>query len=333
MTSPRFLRNSLLLTLLPTFTFTACGPVQVLFGTKVHLAKTPVTTIEAQLSGDPGLAPGQKEPLIASFTASDNKIYVTEGAGKGKIMWSELTVAPTVVTVNKKGVVSLARDPRVSDGKTGHVTITVPTHPNLRADLDIVFRYDVPFTSSYAGASGSNGTDGSNGMDGSSGSMGSMDPNSPSAGGNGGDGTSGGDGSNGSDGGDGPPLQVFVTLRPGDHPLLQIGITAPGHKERFYLVDPQGGSLAVTDVGGSGGRGGSGGKGGRGGSGGIGQPNGMDGHSGLDGHDGMSGSDGRAGTISVTYDPQAQPYLASIKLKNPGAPAPKMIEGPVAPLW
>jgi hypothetical protein len=318
---------------LPILAFTGCGSIQVLIGTKVHLAKTPVTTIEAQLSGDPGLAPGQKEPLIASFTASDNKIYTTEGAGKGKIMWSELTTTATVVTINKKGVVSLARDPRLSDGKTGHVTITVPTHPGLRADFDIAFRYDVPFISNYAGADGSNGINGSNGTDGSSGSIGSMDPNNPSAGGNGGDGTSGGDGSNGGDGSDGPPVQVFVTLRTVERPLLQVGITAPAHKERFYLVDPQGGSLTISDVGGSGGRGGSGGKGGRGGSGGIGQPNGMDGHSGLDGHDGMSGSDGRAGPISVTYDPQAKPYLNALKFKNPGGPAPQMHQAPVAPLW
>jgi hypothetical protein len=163
-----------------------------------------------------------------------------------------------------------------------------------------------------------------------------MDPDNPSAGGNGSDGTSGSDGSNGGDGGDGPSLQVFVTLRPGQqgqHSLLQVGITAPGHKERFYLVDTQGGSLAITDVGGSGGNGGRGGKGGSGGSGGIGSPNGSDGRSGSDGHDGMSGSDGRAGSISVTYDPQASPYLNMLKLKNPGGPAPQMQQAPVAPLW
>jgi hypothetical protein len=333
MTSSRSTLWPICLALVPILALAGCGSIQVGLGMKVHLAKTPVTSMAAQLSGDPGLAPGQKEPLIATFAGVAGKTWLTEGAGKGKIMWSELSVTATVVTVNKKGVVSLARDPRISDGKTGHVTITAPSHPDLRADIDIPFRYDIAFVSSYAGPSGSDGMNGTNGSDGLSGSPGSMDPNNPSAGGNGGDGTNGSDGTNGGDGGNGPPVQVFVTLRSGPHPLLQVGITAPGHKERFYLVDPQGGSLTIRDLGGSGGRGGSGGKGGSGGSGGIGQPNGSDGHSGMDGSDGRPGSDGRAGPIAVTYDPTAKPYIAALKLSNPGGPAPQLQQAPVAPLW
>src|SRR5262249_60470210 len=75
---------------------------------------------------------------------------------------------------------------RLSDGGMGHVTVTVPSHPDVRAaELDIPFRYDVKFTANFSGSSGMQGSDGINGIDGSSGMMGSLDPNHPSAGGNG----------------------------------------------------------------------------------------------------------------------------------------------------
>ena len=35
----------------------------------------------------------------------------------------------------------------------------------------------------------------------------------------------------------------------------------------------------------------------------------------------MSGSSGNGGTITVTYDPQAKPFLAILKLSNLGWPA------------
>jgi len=238
-----------------------------------------------------------------------------------------------VVSVNKKGVLSLPRDPRISDGKTGQVTITAPSHPDLHAELDIPLRYNYPFVSSFSGVSGSNGTNGSSGTDGTNGSPGSTDPDNPSPGGNGGDGTNGSDGSDGGPGGDGPPVQVQATLRSGPHPLLQFGVTVAGHKERFYLVDPQGGSLTVKSDGGSGGSGGQGGRGGNGGSGGSGTPPGMGGNGGSSGRDGSNGSAGNGGSITVTYDPQVKPFLAMIHLSNPGGPAPVFQEAPVAPLW
>lgn len=198
----------------------------------------------------------------------------------------------TVVSVNKKGVITLPQDPRVSDGKTGHVSITVPSHPGVSAELDIPLRYNYNFVSTFAGSSGMSGMNGTNGTDGMSGSMGSLDPNNPSAGGDGTNGSNGTDGTNGGDGGPGPAVQVRVALRAGSQPLLQVGVTSPGHKERFYLVDPQGGSMTVKSDGGAGGAGGKGGSGGRGGSGGIGSPNGSNGSDGSSGHDGSSGSDG-----------------------------------------
>jgi hypothetical protein len=313
---------------------TGCSAIQVKLGLRVSLPKTPVASIEASLPNNPGIAPGQKNPLVVEVTQPDGKVLVTSGKGKGKVMWKDLTVTPTVVTVNKKGVLSLPYDPRVSDGKTGHVTITVPSHPGITTELDVPVRYDVAFTSSYSGNSGFNGTNGTNGIDGSAGTNGSTDPDNPSPGGNGGDGTNGTDGSDGGDGGDGPAVQVFATLRAGPHPLLQIGVTAAGAKrERYFLVDPNGGSLTVKSLGGSGGSGGSGGRGGAGGAGGSGIPPGFSGNAGQNGRDGSSGRDGNGGPITVTYDPSVQPYLSTLRFSNPGGPAPVLQQAPVAPLW
>jgi hypothetical protein len=127
-------------------------------------------------------------------------------------------------------------------------------------------------------------------------------------------------------------VQIRVALRSGSHPLLQVDVTVPGGEEVF-LVDPQGGSLTVAADGGSGGSGGRGGRGGRGGSGGIGTPNGSSGRDGMDGRNGWDGSSGRGGSITVTYDPAAAPYLGAIHLSNRGGPAPVFNEETVAPLW
>jgi len=309
-----------------------CTAVKVKLGMKVYLAKTPVASIKASLPNGPGIAPGEKSPLIVIVTEPDGKVLQTEGKGGGKVMWKDLTVTATVASVNQKGVLTLPHDPRKSEGQTPHVTITVPSHPDVRTELDVPVRYNYKFVSNFDGGSGSSGMNGMDGMDGASGSPGSMDPNNPSPGGDGGNGTDGSNGQDGGPGGDAPPVQIEVTFRSGSHPLLQVAVIAPGHK-RFYLVDPQGGSLTVTADGGPGGSGGSGGRGGRGGSGGIGTPDGNSGRDGLDGRSGFDGPQGRGGSISVTYDPQAKPYLNLIHLSNRNGPAPVFKEQPVAPLW
>ncbi|HEY6372797.1 MAG TPA: hypothetical protein VIX37_19630 [Candidatus Sulfotelmatobacter sp.] len=234
---------------------TGCASLQVKMGWKVYLDRTPVVSMQASVPKGPGIGPGQKSPLVVWFTGPNGKVFVTEGEGQGKVMWKDLNVAATVVTANQKGIVSLPKDPRISDGKVPHVTITVPSHPDLRAELDIPVRYDENYVSNLSGSKGSDGTNGLDGMDGTSGSMGSMDPNRPSPGG---DGTNGSDGSNGGDGGaggDAPPLQIRVAFRAGSHPLLQVAVSAAG-RQKLYLVDPQGGSLTVKADGGSGGSGG-----------------------------------------------------------------------------
>jgi hypothetical protein len=310
---------------------TGCAAVQVKLGMKVYLERIPIMSIAVSQPKRPGIAPGEKSPLVVMVTRPDGKVLATEGEGHGKILWKDLTVTPSVGAA-KKGVVSLPQDPRISDGKTMHVAITVPSHPDMRAEMDIPVQYDRKFSAGFSGSSGSSGTDGSNGMDGSSGSAGSLDPDHPSAGGNGSDGTNGSNGQNGGNGGDGPSVQVRVALRPGDHPLLQIGVSAGG-RESLYLVDPQGGSLKVSSDGGSGGSGGKGGSGGRGGSGGIGSPNGSSGRDGSSGSDGSDGSSGRGGSIAVTYDPQVKPYLGVVRLSNSGGPRPVYREETVGPLW
>jgi hypothetical protein len=320
------------LALASAFVLTGCSSIQVRLGQRISLAKTPVTSIEASLFKDPGIAPGQKTSLIATLVGPNGAVLVTEGAGKGKVLWKDLLVTTSVVTVNKKGVLSLSRDARVSDGKTGHVTITVPSQPGIRADLDVPVRYNISFVSNFSGTGGSSGFNGTDGMSGSSGSMGSIDGNNPSAGGDGTDGTNGSDGQDGGAGGDGPPVQVKIALRSGTHPLLQLSVSAAGHKERFYLVDPQGGSLSVASNGGAGGSGGKGGRGGSGGSGGIGIPSGQNGRDGLDGRDGSNGREGDAGAITVIYDPQTKPFLTAIHITSNG-PHPVFQEEPVAPLW
>jgi hypothetical protein len=311
---------------------TGCTPLKVRLGWKVYLDKTPLASIQASLPKSPGIAPGEKSPLVATLTEPDGKVLVTEGQGQGKVLWKDLKVAAVVVTTNQKGIVSLPRDPSVSDGKVAHVTITVPSHPDIRAELDIPVTYNYKFISNFSGSGGSSGSNGSDGLDGTSGSMGSMDPNNPSAGG---DGSNGTDGSNGQDGGpgeDAPPVQVRVAIRSGSHPLLQVGVTALG-QQKFYLVDPQGGSLTVKADGGPGGSGGRGGRGGRGGSGGMGSPSGRSGSDGSSGRSGFDGPSGRAGSITVTYDPQTKPFLTAIHLSNQGGPPPAFNEEPVAPLW
>ena len=309
-----------------------CAAVQVKLGMKVYLAKTPITSIDVSQPKGPGIGPGQNSPLVVEVTQLDGKVLKTEGAGKGKVLWQDLVVTPTVVAVNKKGVLTLPKDPRKSEGKLPHVTITVPSHPELRAELDIPLRYDYGFVSNFSGSDGSSGTSGSDGSSGTSGSPGSLDPDNPSPGGNG---TNGGDGSNGQDGGpggDAPPVQIQVALRPGSPPLLQASVSAAGHK-RLYLVDPQGGSLTVKADGGPGGSGGRGGRGGEGGAGGTGTPSGSSGSNGSDGRNGSDGSPGKGGSITVTYDPQVKPYLAVIHPSSQNGPKPIFQEAPVAPLW
>jgi hypothetical protein len=326
-------KSAICIGVLSLLTLGGCSRVRVRLGQRVELEKIPMASMDARLADDPAIVPGQKAPLIATLTATDGTLWTTEGRGKGKILWKDLVVTTTLVSANKKGIISLSSDPRVSDGKTGHVIITAPTQPALRVELEIPLRYDYHYRADFTGSSGSSGLDGTAGSDGISGAMGSIEPEHPSAGGNGSSGSGGSNGQSGSAGSDAPPIQVRVAVRAGSHPLLQLGVSASGYRERFYLVDPQGGSLTVHSSGGSGGSGGKGGRGGRGGAGGVGLPSGSSGSDGTNGLDGTSGSSGNAGSITLIYDPKAKSFLSTVNLVNPGGPAPVLKEEQVAPLW
>jgi hypothetical protein len=304
------------------------------FQHRVDLKKVPIVSIQAAQANGPGIAPGDKSPLIVTVVQPDGKTLTTEGKGHGTVRWKDLTVASTVASVNTKGVLALSSDPRSSEGQLPHVSVSVPSHPDVHAaELEVPLRYDRNYSATFSGARGSSGSDGQSGLDGSSGSMGSTDPEHPSAGGNGSDGTNGTDGGNGDNGGDGPPVHMLVTLRQAANgPLLQVSVSS-GKTQKLFLVDPRGGSLTITSAGGAGGSGGKGGRGGRGGSGGIGSPNGSSGSDGLSGHDGMDGWPGKGGPIFVTYDSGVKPYLGAIQLRNPGGPAPIVNEAAVGPLW
>jgi hypothetical protein len=144
------------LALAALFGLCGCSSVKVHLGMTVRLAKIPVTTIEASMPNGAAIAPGEKAPLVVTFTTPDGKTWVTEGKGKGKVLWNDITVQPTLVTF-KKGTFTLPRDPRTSEGKIGHIDIAVPSHPDLHAALDIPLRYNYPFKSNYAGPSGTSG--------------------------------------------------------------------------------------------------------------------------------------------------------------------------------
>jgi hypothetical protein len=154
-----------------TFALSGCA----VFSPKVDLKKIPVASIEATQANGTGIAPGDKSPLVVTVTEANGKQLKTEGKGKGPVRWRDLAVTSTVASANNKGVLALSKDPRDSEGKLPHVTIAVPSHPDVKAvDLDIPVRYDRAFKISFSGSSGSSGWDGQDGSDGSNGSTGSI---------------------------------------------------------------------------------------------------------------------------------------------------------------
>jgi hypothetical protein len=326
-----------------------CSSLAVSLGLRVRLDKLPVTALSASLVDGRGapvsaLAPGQSARLVVVATA-DGKRYPSVGAGHGKVALNNYTISSTVVTVSKRGSVSLSADPRMSEGKVAHIHIVPVAHPNMAADLDVPVRYDIAYSADFSGANGMNGFDGTTGLDGTSGTDGTPGTTDPTTGltspqgpgGNGTDGGNGGDGDDGQNGSPGQSVHIWVRMASGTKQLLQIKV-AGGGSQLFYLVDPNGGSLKVTTDGGRGGRGGQGGRGGRGGSGGSGFPPGFAGSDGRRGSDGRDGAGGAAGTIQISVDPAAQPFLKCITWSNrsgdglPG-PSPTITVEPIAPLW
>jgi len=117
------------MTLVSALALSGCAAVQVKLGMKVYLAKTPVASIEASQPKGPGIAPGQKSPLVVVVTEPDGKVLQTEGAGHGKVLWKDLKVTASVVTANQKGVLSLAKDP---ESATGNFRMSPSRCPAIR---------------------------------------------------------------------------------------------------------------------------------------------------------------------------------------------------------
>lgn len=309
-----------------------CASARVRLGWRVRLDDIPIRSVSASLPNGPGIAPGEKSPLVVVITEPNGATLQTEGKGHGKVLWQDLQVTASLASVNRKGILSLPPDPRMTEGKVAHVAVALPNSPDIHAELDVPVRYNYNFSANFSGGSGSSGMNGSDGTDGTSGSIGSMDPNNPSAGGNGSNGTDGSNGQDGATGYDAPSAQVRVALKAGSRPLLEVSVSAAG-RETFYLVDPDGGSLTVKADGGDGGSGGKGGRGGHGGAGGTGTPNGSNGTDGTDGRNGWDGWQGKGGRITVTYDAQARPFLGILHFSNKNGPPPVFKEEPVGPMW
>jgi hypothetical protein len=121
---------------------TGCSPLQVWMGRRTPLDKTPITTVGMTLNQGLGMAPGDKWPLVVAATKPDGTTLRTDGDGAGRLYWEDLQIKATVVTVGAKGIVTLPEDPRLSDGQAPHLSITVPSHPDLKAELDIPLHYD-----------------------------------------------------------------------------------------------------------------------------------------------------------------------------------------------
>ena len=296
---------------------TGCTSIKVALGLRTRLQDVPVTSLSASLSPGPSLAPGETARLVIVAATNDGKQLVTVGPGHGKVLFSSFTYTSTIAQVGKRGVVSLPADPRISEGRLPHIRITAINHPEVSADLDVPVRYDVDFKADLSGKAGFDGADGTAGAAGRAGLDGSKDPNNASAGGDGGPGDDGGPGGDGGNGEPGSAVHVWLTLKAAPHPLLQARV-ADGSDEELFLIDPNGGSLEVDANGGIGGAGGRGGAGGAGGAGGSGTPDGKTGSAGGNGPDGQPGKNGAPGTIIVSVDPQAKPFLDRLYLSNYG---------------
>jgi hypothetical protein len=315
----------------------ACTSIELGLGLRTRLDTVPVTAVQVALVPGPALAPGASVQLVLTAVTADARKLVTEGPGQGTVLYDSYSFTGSVAQVSAQGVVTLAADPRLSDGRTPHVHVAVNGHPGLVADIDIPVHYNVGYKADFSGHAGSPGFNGADGMAGMSGSPGSLDPDAPSPGGNGSAGGDGGDGQDGGPGEDGKAVQVWVTRKPEPYLLLQIRVASAG-SEQLFLLDPAGGTLDISANGGPGGAGGAGGRGGMGGSGGMGTPSGASGANGMDGRRGSDGGGGAAGSIAIVVDPRAQAFLDRIRLSNrsgdgaPG-PAPSVSVQAVAPLW
>jgi len=203
------LRRPAFLALAPAVVLAGCTQMKIDMGMRMNVAKLPVNRMEVHLAKPQGVGPGQKASLVVTFTGPNGQTWRTEGAGRGAIMWEALTITSTVATYNNDGTVSLPLDPRMSDGRTGHVVVTLAFNPDLRAEADIPTRYDLNYYADFNGNSGSSGNNVPGGRDGSS-------------------------------GGRAPDVTIRLVMHPGDRKLIEAEVEPEYGQETFYLIDPDG---------------------------------------------------------------------------------------------
>src|ERR1700723_1975240 len=73
------------------FALTGCTSMKVHMGMKVYLAKTPVSSIAVSLPKGPGIAPGEKSPLVVVVTETMGSRLQMYVAGKGKANGKDLS--------------------------------------------------------------------------------------------------------------------------------------------------------------------------------------------------------------------------------------------------
>ena len=113
------LRILAILAVVSLVALTGCTTIKVKLGMRVYLEKTPVASIAASLPNGAGIAPGEKSPLVVVVTEPNGRVLQTEGKGGGKVLWKDITVTPTLVTANQKGILSLPKDPRSEERRVG----------------------------------------------------------------------------------------------------------------------------------------------------------------------------------------------------------------------
>ena len=137
-----------------------CESIAIGLHLRTRLDRVPVTGLAASLSPQPALSPGGRGRLVIIADTADGQKLATVGPGQGKVLFDSFSYEAQVVQVDRKGVVCLPADPRISDGRVPHVHISALGHPDAVTDLDIPVRYDVAFAAHFSGRAGSPGTAG-----------------------------------------------------------------------------------------------------------------------------------------------------------------------------
>lgn len=307
----------------------ACKPVRQF--------EVPASRLRARTLFVGALAPGGSGEVGLEALWGDGKRLDTEAQGEARLQWGQFAYQGQGVAFSR-GRLTLSKDHREIPEKGAWIEFWAKEQPNLKTRLEVPVRFDGYFVADFSGSNGFDGSEGKAGRDGASGAAGSSLPNASEPGGRGGNGGNGEPGKDGRDGVRGSEVRVWVTLMPGQAEQLQVK-ASDGHKTFFYRVDARRGAVLIKADGGNGGEGGRGGKGGRGGSGGLGSPNGKEGRDGYKGPDGAPGRGGDGGSIHVTVDPKAMPFVSSLSFSNRGGvpmgqdgPAPVIVEQAVPSL-